>query len=50
MKKLLISLLALTSLTCFAQNARQEIAETPAKAGGVYYAYPVTESLNTHAP
>lgn len=27
-----------------------EIARTPGKAGGVYYAYPVTESANTPAP
>lgn len=50
MKKLLIGLFALTCLTGTAQKARQEIAETPAKAGGVYYAYPVTESHNTPAP
>lgn len=50
MKKLLIGLFTLTCLTGFAQNARQEITETPEKAGGVYYAYPVTESANTPAP
>lgn len=33
-----------------AQTSLQEIAATPEKAGGVYYAYPVTESANTPAP
>lgn len=39
---------AMAGLT--AQTSRQEMAETPEKCGGVYYAYPVTESLNTPAP
>lgn len=50
MKQLLIGLFALTCLTGFSQKARQEVADNPAKAGGVYYAYPVTESHNTPAP
>lgn len=50
MKQLLIGLFALTCLTGYSQKARQEVADTPAKAGGVYYAYPVTESNNTPAP
>ncbi|MCM1293918.1 MAG: histidine phosphatase family protein, partial [Bacteroides sp.] len=50
MKKLLIGLFAFTCIAGFAQKARQEVAENPAKAGGVYYAYPVTESANTPAP
>lgn len=50
MRQLLIGLFALTCLTGFSQKARQEVAETPEKAGGVYYAYPVTESANTPAP
>ncbi|MDE6199548.1 MAG: histidine phosphatase family protein [Muribaculaceae bacterium] len=50
MKQLLIGLFALTCITGYSQKARQEVADTPAKAGGVYYAYPVTESNNTPAP
>lgn len=50
MKQLLIGLFALTCLTGYSQKARQEVADTPEKAGGVYYAYPVTESANTPAP
>lgn len=50
MKRLLIGLFALTCLTGYSQKARQEVADTPEKAGGVYYAYPVTESANTPAP
>lgn len=46
----MIGLFALTCLTGYSQKARQEVADTPAKAGGVYYAYPVTESNNTPAP
>lgn len=41
----LVSVLPLISQTNLA-----EIAETPEKAGGVYYAYPVTKSINTPAP
>lgn len=33
-----------------AQTSLDEIRATPEKAGGVYYAYPVSESLNTPAP
>ncbi len=33
-----------------AQDTRQEIAEAPGRAGGVYFAYPVTQSRNTPAP
>lgn len=50
MKQLLIGLFAFSCLAGFAQKARQEVDENPAKAGGVYYAYPVTESANTPAP
>ena len=39
MKRLLIGLFALTCLTGYSQKARQEVADTPEKAGGVYYAY-----------
>lgn len=38
------------ALSAVAQTSLQEIAETPEKAGGVYYAYPVSESRNTPAP
>lgn len=50
MRRLLIGLFALICLSGVSQNARKEIAQTPPKAGGVYYAYPVTESNNTDAP
>lgn len=33
-----------------AQTTAAEVFETPAKAGGVYYAYPIESSLNTPAP
>lgn len=51
MRKLLISL----SLFCgvmasYAQTSLDEIKENPLKAGGIYLAYPVSESLNTPAP
>lgn len=50
--RLLFFSLALTAATfaISAQTTREEIAATPEKAGGVYYAYPVVESLNTPAP
>ncbi len=50
MKSLLLALIASTALCAQAQTTREEIAATPEKAGGVYLAYPVTESLNTPAP
>lgn len=37
-------------LTAAAQTSLDEIKATPEKAGGIYYAYPTTESLNTPAP
>lgn len=52
MKLVILSALAL-SLAAFSANAQatlEEITATPEKAGGVYYAYPVTESANTPAP
>ena len=33
-----------------AQTSFEEVTSDPDKAGGIYYAYPVTESLNTKAP
>ncbi len=51
MKKFLILLsLSITSLLAVAQTAKEEVFATLEKAGGVYYAYPVTESLNTAPP
>ncbi|MBR3440872.1 MAG: histidine-type phosphatase [Bacteroidales bacterium] len=51
MKKTTI-LLALIFLAAqsFAQTAREEIAANPAKAGGVMYAYPGPQSVQTPAP
>jgi len=52
MKKLILPtvLLAATLLPISAQTTRQEMFENINKAGGVYYAYPVSESANTPAP
>lgn len=51
MKKAIILLLALGSLLpASAQTTREEMYATPEKCGGVYYAYPITESANTPAP
>lgn len=51
MKKSLIILLGFgLSLQAAAQTNIEEMAATPGKFGGVYYAYPVTESQNTPAP
>jgi hypothetical protein len=51
LKKLTILLgMALAAQAAVAQTTLDEILATPEKAGGVYYAYPVTESLNTPAP
>lgn len=46
----LAGILASAVSGAFAQATLQEIIETPEKAGGVYYAYPVNESANTPAP
>lgn len=48
--KILTLILPLVSLSAFAQTSIGEIAENPNKAGGVYYAYPVTEAVSTPAP
>lgn len=51
MKKIsLVCALSIGALSVFGQATRADIAATPGKAGGVYYAYPVTESANTPAP
>lgn len=43
-------LLFLLPTAAAAQTDLAEITATPEKAGGVYYAYPVTESVNTAPP
>lgn len=52
MKKLILSigLLLAGALAVGAQSAKDEIFSDLNKAGGVYYAYPVNESLNTAPP
>lgn len=40
----------LLSIPSFAQTTKEEITADLNKAGGVYYAYPVSESRNTPAP
>jgi hypothetical protein len=42
--------MAIAGQGAIAQTTLDEILATPEKAGGVYYAYPVTESMNTPAP
>lgn len=49
MKSLITIFLAIPAMV-FGQTTREEIYENPNKAGGVYLAYPVTESHNTPAP
>lgn len=44
------ALMAVMFASAAAQTSLAEIAETPEKAGGIYYAYPVKESANTPAP
>lgn len=51
MKKSLILLsMFFASLSAVSQTTPEEVFATIEKAGGVYYAYPVTESLNTAPP
>lgn len=53
MKKIKIlttALLLAFQLSSIAQTTKEEVFETIEKAGGVYYAYPVTETVNTPAP
>lgn len=47
---LLVSLLALTPAAISAQTTVADIAAKPEISGGIYFAYPVTESANTPAP
>ena len=51
MKRFILSLAAFSlCLSINAQTAKEEVFDNVAKSGGVYYAYPVTESANTPAP
>lgn len=51
MKKLFLSALcASMMLSASAQTTREEMLASPDNCGGVYLAYPVSESLNTPAP
>ena len=50
LKTLATACALLTAITALAQTTRQEMAATPAKNGGVYYPYPVTERIDTPAP
>ena len=50
MRKPLLTLSVLIAFGASALTPRQEIAQTPEKAGGVYYAYPVTETVTTAPP
>lgn len=51
MKNIAIILaLTLSTTAAFSQATRSDIAITPGKAGGVYYAYPIEQSMNTPAP
>ena len=50
MKSFVLSILAVAALGTSAQTTPAEVAASPGKAGGVYFAYPVSESLNTPAP
>ena len=47
---LAFSFVALACVSAFAQTTKEEMFATIEKTGSVYYAYPVTESLNTKAP
>ncbi len=49
-KRIFVAAAALAVATASMAADYNEIAATPGKAGGVYYAYPVTESANTPAP
>lgn len=51
LKKFLWSAASLMfAMTVFGQTTKEEVTSDLNKAGGVYYAYPVTESKNTPAP
>lgn len=48
--KILLSAIVFGCASLFAQTTKEEIFADLNKAGGVYFAYPVTESLNTAPP
>lgn len=50
MKRYILLLFLLVSGQAFAQTAKEEIAANPAKAGGVMFAYPGPQSVQTPAP
>lgn len=51
MKSIIFSLLlVLSPVLLYAQTTREEVLSVLGRTGGVYYAYPVTESANTPAP
>lgn len=51
MKSIILPVILLLTASCVtAQTTFQEICESPDKAAGLYYLYPVTESVNTKAP
>ena len=51
MKSFLLPVILLLSASCAtAQTTYEEICASPDKAAGLYYPYPVTESVNTKAP
>ena len=47
---LVVSSMAFACLSVFAQTTKEEMFEDLNRTGSVYYAYPITESLNTKAP
>ena len=48
--KILTLIFPFIPFALLAQTSPDEIAKTPDKAGGVYYAYPVTQAISTPAP
>ena len=50
MRKFLLAIAAVTALALSAQTTKDEVLADLNRTGGVYYAYPVTESNNTPAP
>lgn len=50
LRNLTLTLSVCAAFVCAAQTDLKEISDNPNKAGGIYYAYPTSESLNTPAP
>ncbi len=50
MKRLLLSASAIILVVAASATLRDEIAASPGKSGGIYYAYPVTEDVAPDAP